>query len=270
MRRADWINLIALLVPSICAWIRPLPKRRRIQATTIGAAGLCLILVVRLSHDAFAAELSSVLSDWLPAPLMLLVYWQTGRFLGMPDGNLQSRLEGIDRRLLGRLLERQWPHWLADYLELAYLLCYPLVPIGVVVLYLLRLRPLIDEYWTVVLPGSYVCYLATAFSQTLPPRMLPAAREFRVHPSKPRRFNLWILGHASIGANTFPSAHVAASMGASLVIISHDLPVGLVFLWLSCSIAAGAVLGRYHYLADALAGATVAAAVFLLSRHVPW
>ena len=89
-------------------------------------------------------------------------------------------------------------------------------------------------------------------------------RRFGRRPSKMRVLNLWILRHASIQVNTFPSAHVAATIGASLALLRLVPLAGLVFLWVSMSIAVGAVVGRYHYAADALIGAGLAAAVFLL------
>jgi membrane-associated phospholipid phosphatase len=67
--------------------------------------------------------------------------------------------------------------------------------------------------------------------------------------------NLYILRHASIHLNTFPSAHVAATIGASLVLMRWVPVVGVLFLLISLSIAAGAVLGRYHYALDVILGA---------------
>jgi membrane-associated phospholipid phosphatase len=67
--------------------------------------------------------------------------------------------------------------------------------------------------------------------------------------------NLFILRHGSIHLNTFPSAHVAATVGASLVLLQWVPVAGVVFLLISLSIAAGAVLGRYHYALDVIFGA---------------
>ena len=101
--------------------------------------------------------------------------------------------------------------WILMVLELAYLLCYVSMPLGLAVLYLLRLRHLADWFWTVVLPATYACYAMLPFIQTQPPRVLPETRSVQPPPGKVRAFNLWILRHASIHANTFPSAHVAST-----------------------------------------------------------
>jgi membrane-associated phospholipid phosphatase len=79
-----------------------------------------------------------------------------------------------------------------------------------------------------------------------------------------RKFNLWILRHASIHANTFPSAHVASSTACALALLTlAPAWVGLIFLWITVSIAIGTVTGRYHYTADAILGSMVASVAFL-------
>ncbi len=55
------------------------------------------------------------------------------------------------------------------------------------------------------------------------------------------------LGLGVLYLNTFPSAHVTATLGASLVLLRFVPTVGLAFLLVSIGIALGAVLGRYHY-----------------------
>jgi hypothetical protein len=77
--------------------------------------------------------------------------------------------------------------------------------------------------------------------------------------------NLFILRHASIQLNTFQSAHVASTVAASLVLLQAAPAVGAAFLLVSLSIAAGAVLGRYHYTLDVVLGALCALAMYLLS-----
>jgi hypothetical protein len=139
-----------------------------------------------------------------------------------------------------------------------------LVPFGLGVLYLMRMGRHADQFWATVLPSAYLCYLMLPFIQTLPPRMLEGELTPWVARGKLRRLNLWILRHASIQGNTFPSAHVAATVAASLALLRLVPWAGAVFLGMSISIAAGAVGGRYHYATDALLGATLAIAVLLL------
>jgi len=83
-----------------------------------------------------------------------------------------------------------------------------------------------------------------------------------------RRVNVRVLGLASHKLNTFPSGHAAASLATALAVGTNlplaGLPLGL----LALAIAIGSVVGRYHYAADALAGAAVALLGFVISRFV--
>ena len=74
-----------------------------------------------------------------------------------------------------------------------------------------------------------------------------------------------MLGATSIQVNTFPSGHAAEGLVAFLLVLAA--PPGFVVLMFLAAVAvsAGAVLGRYHYLVDALAGWVVAVGVFLLT-----
>jgi membrane-associated phospholipid phosphatase len=92
--------------------------------------------------------------------------------------------------------------------------------------------------------------------------MLAQEGNQNLNPDKLRMLNLVILKRASIKVNTFPSAHVASTISASLSILSVAPVVGVAFLVFALSIAGGAVLGRYHYAVDAVLGFLVAVVVF--------
>ena len=73
-----------------------------------------------------------------------------------------------------------------------------------------------------------------------------------------------LVGAASIQVNTFPSGHAAEALAAALLVTGAPLPVVIV-MWLNAvAVSAAAVLGRYHYAADALAGWAVAFLVWLV------
>jgi membrane-associated phospholipid phosphatase len=268
MRAAEWINFGFFLFLFVLAWQRPLAPDRRIKITAVGVAAIGLVSGVQFL-DRFLSPLpASVIRDWLPAPLFLVAYWTAGLFFTTPSEKLQNRLIRVDRKVLGPLKEylavASVRPWIASYFELAYLLCYSLVPFGIGALYIARMGRYADEFWTIVLPSAYLCYTALPFAQTLPPRTLTTGEESILPPTKVRELNLWILHHGSIQVNTFPSAHVATAFSVSLALL-HLLPqAGIAFLWISVSIAIGAVLGRYHYAADVLIGAAVAIAIFLI------
>jgi membrane-associated phospholipid phosphatase len=212
------------------------------------------------------AVASSIARDWLPAPLMLLAYWQAGQFFVGPNAKLQALLEESDRRWQGALVTHPVGGWLGAYLEFSYLFCYPVVPLALGTLYLAGLSASADEFWRVVLPASYLCYAMVPFLQTLPPRVREEPLAFGAAPGRLRGLNLTILQRASIHANTFPSAHVAASLAAALAVLRHLPWAGIVFLWIAVSIAAGAVLRRYHFALDIVTGALLALASLALSH----
>jgi membrane-associated phospholipid phosphatase len=266
LRPGETVTLAALLFLVVMGWLRRISPKRQRQVAGLGLLGAALIAATQALSLHLPAT-AKVVGDWLPGLLMLVVYWQAGRFFGTPLGTpndtfndkLQAWLVEFDRRRLGTLLDHwaaRWSTtWIGSYFELAYLFCYALIPCGVGVLYWAHQRSAIDQYWATVLPASYLCYGLVPFAQTLPPRLLPGAGNAPSARQPIRTLNLFILRHASIHLNTFPSAHVAATVGASLVLLQWVPAAGVLFLLIALSIAAGAVLGRYHYALDVILGA---------------
>jgi membrane-associated phospholipid phosphatase len=66
----------------------------------------------------------------------------------------------------------------------------------------------------------------------------------------------------SVRVNTFPSGHAAEALAAALLTTAAPAPVPILMLLNALAVSAGAVLGRYHYAVDAVAGWLVAAAVW--------
>lgn len=247
---AEVVNLAFFLGMTVLSWIQRLPSDRRNRVTGLGLTGIAATLAGAWSGR-------PLIRAWLPLPLMLLAYWQSGPFFIRPNERLQNRLLAWDHRLLPVV-----PGWFSQILELAYFFCYPFFPLGLLVLYAAGLERLADRYWTAVLASTYICYAMLPFLPTAPPRTL--------EPPRPavgvRRLNQWIGRYGSIPANTFPSGHVAATMSAALVLTLALPAAGAPFLLVAVAIAAGAVLGRYHYLADAILGAVLAVATVALLR----
>jgi hypothetical protein len=267
VRTAEWINTLTFSFFAVCAWLRPLTRRGRIRATAFGFGGILLTLAAYFAQQSVRSPAISIVRDWLPAPLMMFVYWQTGQFFTRRNESLEARLLALDDKILGALFGRRPNPSLgvaaANAFEFAYLFCYPLIPLCLLALYVLGLRAHADEYWAAVLPPTYFCYALLPFIQMFPPRLLAADRWRNLSRGPIRNFNLWVLHHGSIQVNTFPSAHVASAMAAALVLLRLAPPVGIPFLVISIGIALGAVFGRYHYAADAIT-ATVLAMVFSL------
>lgn len=269
LRAAEWINLAAFSWSIALAWSRDLPAVRRRKITAIGGAALAVTLFASQVLPGIAPRLAaSVARDWIPYLLLLMFYWQSGQFVTRADVDFEAALLRLDRRLVAPPLEWCARHragaWILAYLELAYLFCYASMPLGLVALYLLRLGRDAGYFWTVVLLPTYFSYGLLPFIQTRPPRVLGEKFRVPIPSGKVRAFNLWILRHASIHANTFPSAHVSSTTACAFVLLAVAPGwVGLIFLWVAISIALGAVAGRYHYAADAILGMLVALAAFL-------
>lgn len=79
MRTSEWIQSGFALILTAAAWLRPLPPSRRWTTTLLAAIALAVIATTR-----HLAPQNSVLRDWLPVPLLLIPYWQTGHILVQP------------------------------------------------------------------------------------------------------------------------------------------------------------------------------------------
>ena len=271
MRTSEWIQVGFAIVLAAAAWLqplvakRPLPLRRRWLITLLGLVPLVAVAFARASAHVLPEKVVESLRDFLTVALFLVPYWQTGQFFLASDPALEKRLLAFDQWLLpGVARTAGTPRTpLGALLEVGYLFCYPMVPLGLVALYAVGQRRNVPGFWLVVLIATYLCYAMTPFVPALPPRDLLAGAQVRNQPGKTRLFNRWILKHGSIHAISFPSAHVASSFAMSLVLLHYTPALGVLFLLLAIWIALGAVIGRYHYALDVLTGALTAVIVFL-------
>ena len=248
MRISEWICVSFLALFCIQALIRPVNNRNRLKVLGLGCAGLLLI---------FIGTTQSVIRDWVPIVIMLLIYWQGGSFFSKANSQLQNFLERFDEKL--GLMNS--PNCCNAFWEIIYFFCYPLVPAAVFTLYALHLRGNIDFFWTVVLPPTLLCHLFVSFFQTHPPWKVQ--KEQPARNGTLRRLNFLVIRYASIQMDTFPSAHVAASMAIAFAMLHLHWISGIVFLFLAIAIAISTVVGRYHFAADAVIGFFLALAWYL-------
>lgn len=198
--------------------------------------------------------------DWvLPPIVLLLAYWTSGALFTCPSPAAEARLLKIDRALgIGPLAARA-PRVFAEMLEVAYVCVYPLIPIALAFHLVATPYPDADRFWSVILITDYVCFAMLPWIQTRPPRALEPRDPWR---SSVRQLNLKLLGETSIGANTFPSGHAGEALAAALLVVGAPAPIVVWMFATAAAISAGAVLGRYHYAADAVAGWMVALVVW--------
>jgi membrane-associated phospholipid phosphatase len=265
LRASEWITVAYFAYLAGAAAVLPgIPRRQRRRA--IGTAIAVVIAVLTVA--AFGTSVM-LWRDWMPSVYILLGYWLPALLVTSTNQVLERRLLTLDRRWLGEnvsTISERAPRPVIELLELAYLFCYPMVPIGFACLYVAGLREESDRFWTAVLLAVFGCYGVLPWLPTRPPRAIeggPMRSSGLV-----RRVNLRVLGLASIQLNTFPSGHVAASMATALAVCARLPFVGVPLGVLAVAIAIGSVVGRYHYAADALAGAALAVLGFVISRWV--
>ena len=259
--RWEWIVVAYAGYFAVVAWTRG--YSRALRAAT--AAALVSAFVFALL-PAPTATWQIAGRNWLPLVLLLAGYRLSGLFFVAPMRSVEERLLSFDRRVFAAV---GWtPSGAAGAplvrgaLELAYLLVYAMVPLGVVALYLAGASNELSRYWAVVLTACFASYAMLPWLQTRPPRvvegLLPADAPADRTPL--RRLNLAILRSGSNQVNTLPSGHVAAALAVALMVLAAAPAAGLAFLALAVAIALATVVGRYHYTIDTFAGVAVALA----------
>lgn len=233
--------------------------RRKAPAAALAVVILLSVLLVGMRHI-------------MPLVYLLLGYWLPAMLVTRPNERFQHQLFDIDRRLFGPdgldRFQRRAPRGLVEYLELSYLLCYVVFPAGYLWLIVTgHDSRAVDRFWSAVLLASFICYGLLPWLPTRAPRSVaPHGTTMR---SAIRRVNLAVLDRGSVQWNTFPSGHTAASLAAALAVGSYLPLAGIILGVVAVSIAVASVVGRYHYAADAIAGAAVAILAFLMAAAAP-
>jgi membrane-associated phospholipid phosphatase len=250
-----------LYLGGIAALMRSAPSRARVGA----AAPAIIIVTIWLSHA--ESGMALVIRDWAPVAYLMAMYRVPAALVSSPDLAFERMLVSIDWR---------WMHgsrWIAggsppraviEMLELAYLFCYPLIPVGMACLLLQGAAAEVDRYWTSVLLAAALCYGVLPWLPTRPPRTMYTGST----RSMVRTLNLRLIRQGSVQWNTFPSGHVATSLAAAFAVGAALPATGAPLFLLALGIAVASLVGRYHYAADVVAGAGVAVFAFTVSRLV--
>jgi membrane-associated phospholipid phosphatase len=239
----------------VAAFLRQgLSRTSRMRAVGGSIAGLLLTTASAM------APYNPFLHGWLLPPVLLFVgYWTSGLLFVAPMPQIEQSFALVDRVVRVRQVGAKTPAGVAELLEISYAAVFVLIPIALALHLEFAHSPDVDRFWTVILVTDFICFAMLPWIQTRPPRSLEASDPWM---SSFRRFNLRLLGAASIQVNTFPSGHAAEALAAALLV--SNLQFGL-FLWMlfnAAAVSAGAVFGRYHYAIDAFAGWVVAVAVW--------
>ena len=110
-------------------------------------------------------------------PLVLLIgYWTSGLLFVAPMPRIERVLLGIDRALDVRRAAAAVPHAVAEFLEIAYVAVYPVIPIALIIHLTTTGATDANRFWTVILLTDYVCFGMLPWIQTRPPRALEPNR----------------------------------------------------------------------------------------------
>lgn len=252
---AEWSrwSVVFFAYLAVVAEIRPgVALRSKVRIWAAGAVGAAVALAsMRLPPDGVA-------NVWiLPGAVLFIGYWTSGLTFVRASPAAEAALLEVDRRLRVTRVAEAMPRAVVELLEIAYSGIYPLMPIALYFALGAGVTP--DRFWTVVAMTDYCCFAMLPWFQTRPPRLVQPRRPWR---SWWRGVNEQLLASSSIQVNTFPSGHAAEALAALLLVSGAGAPVVCFMAVAAIAVSAGAVLGRYHYAADAFAGWAVAIAVY--------
>jgi hypothetical protein len=204
----------------------------------------------------------------VPGLFVLATYQVSGTFFISPNVALERWLLRVDDDVLvgtGLLRAYGAVKAMRSTFELLYLMVYAMVPAGAAVLVIAARADWLPRYWAVVFAAELACYGLLPWLQTRPPRAIEPTLETGAGDAL-RRLNLAVLQRGSIQVNTLPSAHAAGAIALALVMVDALSMLGGVFLAVAIGITIATVLGRYHYLVDAVLGVLVGVSAWLLMR----
>jgi membrane-associated phospholipid phosphatase len=262
MRFSEWVVVgyfAYLSALALGAPFRSAPAATLRRVRVILESGITVAAAIWLADADSGTGL--LVRNWAPAAYLLAMYWVPAHLVTGAHRGLEDLLVGLDRRLVGGGGDRALPRWLIEGLELSYLLCYPLIPLGMALLSLAGAQAEADRYWTAVLLAGAVSYGCLPWLATRPPRETLGPPR----PSLVGRLNMHVVRSASVHWNTFPSGHVATALAATLVVATVWPAAGIGLAVVTVGISVGAFVGRYHYLADIAAGLVVAFLAFNIS-----
>jgi len=225
-------------------------KRRGRDGLALGSVAAVMLLVWAAAHAAplwlrvWLANLYLVCGYWIPALLVPAAADATEvtRFeawLTRSDVVCRSRLPHL-------------PRVVQALTEMAYLLCYPLVPLAFLVVWWDGSPADGARFWMTVLLAGFASYASLPWLVSRPPKRDPSIGHATA------RLNRYVLARVSHSWTTFPSGHVAVSCAAALAVARVSPLAGTCIGVIAIGVSVGAAAGRYHYVIDVLVGVVVA------------
>jgi membrane-associated phospholipid phosphatase len=261
MASHEWLAAGYFVGLSLAAAAAPVAWQRRLLVSAVAVGVTMMVALV-------AGMNSLLLRDWAPHFYLVAGYWLPGLLVARSAETTRFeqwlvRSDLILRRRLGAI-----PRALAPITELAYLLCYPLIPVACAVVWTRGTDADLERFWVAVLAAGYACYVSLPWLVSRPPRLIPHAAPTSIALPVPPALasaNVFVLGRVSHELNTFPSGHVAVSGAAAAMLAPVSPVIAAIIGVMAIVIAVGAVAGRYHYVVDVLFGFAVAAGAVALA-----
>lgn len=240
---------------AVLAFAAPVSWLRRACVAALAAAAALAVAAVSRQDE-------SVLRAWIPHGYLIAGYWLPGLLVPPVGGatRFEAWLARLDCRLRPRL--PAVPAAITHATELAYLLCYPLVPAAFVVVRAAGTSADLTRFWVATLLSGFVCYVTLPWLVSRPPRLVAETAPAQSLAA----VNAFVLGRVSHQLNTFPSGHVAVATAAAGSLLAVSPAAAIVVGCAAAAVAVGAAAGRYHYVVDVLTGACVGAAAAVIAR----
>ena len=266
MRASEWVAAAYFAYLCGVAFVRP-RWPRRLPAAAAAFVATVALSIPRLWHE---SAVTTAARDWLPALYLVVGYWLSGWYYVAPMARIEARFLALDQRILGSdsgsALVDALPRLVLELLEFAYVTCFLFVPGGLALLVAAGHRSEADRFWTLVLLSEFGSFAMLPWIQTRPPRVIEAPGAIDRRPLFMRRMNRLQVNTVSIGVNTFPSGHVAGALAAAIA-VAEVVPVWAPWLLaMVAAIAVAAVLGRYHFFIDAVAGVVLTLVAWVVVR----
>ena len=266
MRSSEWVAAAYFGYLCVVALVLP-PWPRRIPAAVAAFVATCALFVPSLWRE---SAVTTAARDWLPALYLVAGYWLSGWYFVAPMERVEALFLALDKRVLGEdggsALVASLPSALLEFLEGAYVMCFLFVPGGLILLVALGHQTAANRFWTLVLMSEFGSFAVLPWIQTRPPRLLEGPTAIDRRGLFMREMNRLQVSSVSIGVNTFPSGHVAGAL-ATAIAVAEVMPGWAPWLFVVvAAISIAAVLGRYHFFIDAVAGAGLALAAWALVR----
>jgi membrane-associated phospholipid phosphatase len=270
MRLSEWlfVGYFAYIV-ILSGLVHDRPQLHAQPVVYLIAAIAFFLLLNQLQHGPLEKPIA-ILRDWLPILFLVVAFREMELFVPAKyDLAFETNWIKLDQLVLHdwgwRAAIERTGTLLPFYFEFCYFLVYGVAAFSLAWIALQDNRRTIDYFWAVYLSGTLTAYALFPFFPSLPPRYAFAMVAPPHITTWVRTLNLEVLNRATIHSGVFPSAHVSSAFSAVWALyfvfpqrrLGGHLILGHMMLIYAISVSIATVYGRYHYIADVLAGFAV-------------